>query len=99
MGGRNDGGKSSVWERLEQVSEKSHGPAAFDGIHILSPLELQQVHRNTCAERGSSGGGVGEETGDCNYHKQRQTDHYSGNQTQCVAFSRYSGTRVHKALH
>lgn len=58
-GGINDGGKSSVWE---QVPEESQGPAAFDGIHILSPLELQQVHRNTCAERGSTGGGVGEGT-------------------------------------
>lgn len=60
--------KSSVWERREQVPEKSQGPAAFNGIHILSPLELQQVHRNTCAERGSTGGGVGEGTADCICH-------------------------------
>lgn len=83
---------------LNKFLRKSCGPAVLDDIHILSPLELQQLHRNTCAERGSSGGGVGEETGACNYHKHRQTDHYSDNQARCVGFSRYSCTRVHKAL-
>lgn len=56
---KNEMGKNPPFGTDLNKLVRSVGPAAFDGIHILSPPEPEQA-RNTCAGRANPDGGVRE---------------------------------------
>lgn len=85
---------------LNKFLRKSCSPASFNGIHILSPLELQPLHRIPCAERGRLGGGVGgERVGTVIIINRDKLTIIETSRPGVFFFHRYICTRVRKAFY